>query len=98
MRDWSWSQFLPALAIAFVFLAGGAKAQRQSAISQAQLQQGATGQDWPTYGGTYVFWRYNSLNQINMTNVKKLVPVWMFQTVPALRSLDRRRSPSKETT
>ncbi|HYV06918.1 MAG TPA: PQQ-dependent dehydrogenase, methanol/ethanol family [Blastocatellia bacterium] len=37
-------------------------------------------QNWPTYFGAYDGWRYSSLNQINTTNVKSLVPVWAFQT------------------
>lgn len=37
-------------------------------------------QNWLTYGGTYNAWRYSPLDQINKTNIKKLVPVWTFQT------------------
>jgi alcohol dehydrogenase (cytochrome c) len=36
--------------------------------------------NWLTYGGTYQFWRYSPLDQINRSNVKKLVPVWSFET------------------
>ena len=43
-------------------------------------QDGRTHQNWPHYGGTYQFWRYSALNQINHSNVKKLVPIWAFQT------------------
>ena len=39
-----------------------------------------TGSDWPTYGGDYTAWRYSQLDQINASNVRKLVPVWAFQT------------------
>jgi PQQ-dependent dehydrogenase (methanol/ethanol family) len=45
-----------------------------------QDRGGATGSDWPSYGGTVSAWRYSALNQINASNVKKLVPVWAFQT------------------
>ena len=37
-------------------------------------------QNWLTYGGTYKAWRYSSLDQINRTNIKNLVPAWAFQT------------------
>ncbi len=37
-------------------------------------------QNWLTYSGTYNAWRYSSLDQINKNNIKKLVPVWTFQT------------------
>lgn len=43
-------------------------------------QNGATSTDWPSYGGTQLAWRYSALDQINTSNVKKLVPVWQFQT------------------
>lgn len=43
-------------------------------------ESGATGQNWPSYGGTPLAWRYSGLDQINTTNVKSLVPVWAFQT------------------
>jgi alcohol dehydrogenase (cytochrome c) len=41
---------------------------------------GATGRDWPSYGGTHASWRYSSLDQINTSNVSHLAPVWVFQT------------------
>lgn len=43
-------------------------------------QDGATRDDWPHYGGQHSFWRYSALTQVNAANVKKLVPVWAFQT------------------
>ena len=43
-------------------------------------EPGATGQNWPSYGGTPLAWRYSGLDQINASNVKSLVPVWVFQT------------------
>src|SRR5271167_436718 len=43
-------------------------------------QDGATHSDWPHYGGTQLSWRYSALDQVNVGNVKNLVPVWMFQT------------------
>ncbi|MBK9167194.1 MAG: PQQ-dependent dehydrogenase, methanol/ethanol family [Bryobacterales bacterium] len=43
-------------------------------------QDGATHKDWPHYGGTYQFWRYSALEQVNRSNVKRLVAKWSFQT------------------
>ena len=36
--------------------------------------------NWLTYYGSYKGWRYSRLNQINTTNVKRLVAKWAFQT------------------
>ena len=36
--------------------------------------------NWLSYSGTYNAWRYSPLDQINKNNLKKLVPVWAFQT------------------
>ncbi|HTW63456.1 MAG TPA: PQQ-dependent dehydrogenase, methanol/ethanol family [Bryobacteraceae bacterium] len=61
---------VPAL---LILLAVGAPAARAA-------ESGATGQDWPSYGGTALAWRYSGLDQVNTGNVKSLVPVWAFQT------------------
>ena len=50
------------------------------ALPLAAQDIGATRGDWPHYGGSQFSWRYSSLDQINTTNVKNLVPAWMFQT------------------
>jgi len=50
------------------------------ALGVALAQEGATRNDWPYHGGTQYAWRYSGLNQINTSNVKNLVPAWMFQT------------------
>ena len=47
--------------------------------SRAQ-EAGATHADWPHYGGTRFSWRYSALDQVNTSNVKKLLPAWIFQT------------------
>jgi alcohol dehydrogenase (cytochrome c) len=39
-------------------------------------------QNWLTYYGNYRGWRYSALDQINTTNVKRLVVKWAFQTGP----------------
>jgi alcohol dehydrogenase (cytochrome c) len=80
MRQGKWATLPLVLSAALVACPMQSSAQNQSVISQAQVQQGSTGADWPTYGGTNLFWRYSSLNQINSTNVKKLAPAWIFQT------------------
>src|SRR5678815_3941373 len=36
--------------------------------------------DWPHYGGTQYSWRYSALDQVNTSNVKNLLPAWIFQT------------------
>lgn len=50
------------------------------AVPLAAQQAGATGADWPHYGGTQYSWRYSSLDQINVNNVQRLAPAWLFQT------------------
>jgi alcohol dehydrogenase (cytochrome c) len=51
-----------------------------AACAQNGRPDGATHADWPHYGGTQLSWRYSALDQVNVGNVKNLVPVWMFQT------------------
>ena len=51
-----------------------------AAVAPLLAQDGATKADWPSYGGTQLAWRYSGLNQIDTSNVKKLAPVWAFQT------------------
>lgn len=46
----------------------------------AAFAQQETRADWPHYGGQYGAWRYSALDQVNASNVNKLVPVWQFQT------------------
>ena len=36
--------------------------------------------NWLSYGRDYRSWRYSPLEEINRENVKKLVPVWAFET------------------
>lgn len=43
-------------------------------------QDGATKNEWPSYGGTQFAWRYSALDQVNANNVTKLAPAWIFQT------------------
>ena len=37
-------------------------------------------QNWLSYGRDYRSWRYSPLEEINRDNIKKLVPVWAFET------------------
>ena len=37
-------------------------------------------QNWLTYYGSYKSWRYSALDSINRTNVKRLAPVWAFES------------------
>lgn len=50
------------------------------ALAPAGFAQQETRADWPHYGGQYGAWRYSALNQVTTDNVKRLVPVWAFQT------------------
>ncbi|MBM3775506.1 MAG: PQQ-dependent dehydrogenase, methanol/ethanol family [Acidobacteria bacterium] len=43
-------------------------------------QNSSTRENWPHYFGTYAAWRHSELDQINRSNVQKLVPVWAFET------------------
>ena len=43
-------------------------------------QDGATRENWPSYGGTHYAWRHSALDQIHTGNINRLVPVWTFQT------------------
>jgi alcohol dehydrogenase (cytochrome c) len=37
-------------------------------------------QNWLTYYGGYKSWRYSSLDQVSRSNVKRLAPVWAFES------------------
>src|SRR5215467_10323286 len=50
------------------------------AVASRAQEAGATHADWPHYGGTQFSWRYTALDQINTSNVKNLLPAWIFQT------------------
>ena len=51
----------------------------RATVLNLHAQNGATGADWPTYGGTYSAWRYSALAQVNRGNVQNLAPAWVFQ-------------------
>lgn len=48
--------------------------------AQRLIQAEKEPHNWLSYSGTYNAWRYSPLDQINKSNLKKLVPVWAFQT------------------
>jgi len=48
--------------------------------SQRLIDAAKEPHNWLIYSGTYNAWRYSPLDQINKTNIKRLVPVWTFQT------------------
>ena len=51
------------------------------AVDDSQLQGASNGStDWLTYGHNYENQRFSALGQINRTNVKRLVPKWIYQT------------------
>lgn len=51
-----------------------------AAALHTSAQDGSTRENWPHYGGQESAWRYSALTQINAANVKRLVPIWTFQT------------------
>ena len=51
-----------------------------SVLSQQGALDGATGADWPSYGGSQAAWRYSGLDQVNRSNVHQLRPAWVFNT------------------
>jgi alcohol dehydrogenase (cytochrome c) len=48
--------------------------------AHSQPLDGSTRADWPHYGGSQAAWRYSALDQVNVANVRRLAPVWLFQT------------------
>ncbi|HEY3838683.1 MAG TPA: PQQ-dependent dehydrogenase, methanol/ethanol family [Bryobacteraceae bacterium] len=66
------------LALASIAVSQGAEVS--PVTYQRLLQSDKEPQNWLTYGGNYAAWRYSSLDSINRTNVKSLIPVWTFQT------------------
>lgn len=51
-----------------------------SVSQETLLAAGKNNANWLMYGRTYDAQRYSPLDQINKKNVKKLIPVWTFQT------------------
>src|SRR5581483_11494371 len=53
--------------------------ENYSPVTSARLENPEPG-NWLMTRGNYKGWSYSSLDQINTTNVKSLVPVWSFST------------------
>src|SRR6266852_8874071 len=59
--------------------AGAGSIENYSPVTAARLENPEPG-NWLMIRGNYKGWSYSSLNQINSSNVKSLVPVWAFST------------------
>ena len=55
-------------------------ASAETVDSKRLIEAAKEPQNWLTYSGTYDAWRYSPLDQVNRENVKRLAPVWIFQT------------------
>ena len=55
-------------------------ASAETVDSRRLIEAAKEPQNWLIYSGTYDAWRYSPLDQINRENVKRLAPVWIFQT------------------
>src|SRR5215469_11619284 len=53
--------------------------ENYSPVTSARLENPEPG-NWLMTRGNYKGWSYSSLDQINTSNVKSLVPVWAFST------------------
>ena len=74
------SLLLLLVAILFHVAIGLSTLEAAEVTAQRLNAAGKEPQNWLTYGGTYTATRYSPLDQINKSNLKKLVPVWTFQT------------------
>ena len=76
-------QWLLSSAVAFTTLvstaAGAGSIEKYSPVTAARLENPEPG-NWLMIRGNYKGWSYSSLDQINTSNVKSLVPVWSFST------------------
>ena len=61
-------------------LALASAAWAQEVTSQRLINADKETQNWLQYSRTYNAWRYSPLDQVNRSNIKRLVPVWSFQT------------------
>src|SRR5215510_15852168 len=75
------SSLLLLLAILVSLIVFGPQLLNAAEVTAQRLNAAAKEpQNWLTYGGTYTATRYSPLDQINKNNLKKLTPVWTFQT------------------
>ena len=64
----------------FLPLALASAAFAQEVTPQRLLSADKEPHNWLQYFRTYNAWRYSPLDQVNRSNVRRLVPVWTFQT------------------
>src|ERR1700746_53702 len=77
-KQWLFSTFVAFTT--FVSTAAGAGSiENYSPVTAARLENPEPG-NWLMTRGNYKGWSYSSLDQINTSNVKSLVPVWSFST------------------
>ncbi len=83
MRYWNrWCSAVTLLGFAAPLAAqgSGGAAMPATPVTSAMLLNAQQSGDWLMYGGNYWNNRHSPLNTINTTNVKNLVPRWVFQT------------------
>jgi alcohol dehydrogenase (cytochrome c) len=68
------------LLICLLFAPRCGAAEASAVGTDRLLQSDKEPQNWLTYGGNYAAWRYSALDSINRGNIKRLAPVWTFQT------------------
>src|SRR5436189_1458442 len=71
---------LAALVVLGFWLTSGPElaAEWRDVTDDRLLNDGSDGANWLMYNRTYSGWRFSPLEQINTSNVKKLVPKWIF--------------------
>lgn len=67
------------LLLAAALMASAASVQAYTPVTDARLANPEPG-NWLMTRGNYQGWSYSTLDQINVNNVKNLVPVWTFAT------------------
>ena len=83
MRYWNrWCSAVTLLGFAAPLAAqgSGGAAMPATPVTSDMLLNAQQSGDWLMYGGNYWNNRHSPLNTINTTNVKNLVPRWVFQT------------------
>ena len=75
------SQSMSAILLITLIVLAASLSVRAAEVTPERLNQAASEpENWLTYSGTYAAWRYSKLDQVNRGNIKKLIPVWSFQT------------------
>jgi alcohol dehydrogenase (cytochrome c) len=85
-HDWLWQLSLGVVALLLApplstRAEDGKKTYDLKPVTHERLLKGTEDSSaWLMYGGNYQGWRFSPLKDINRQNVKKLAPVWIFQT------------------